>query len=371
MVQDYAPILNGVMWTQVALAATFIALRMYTRYFIIHNIGWDDIIMLVNLVSFIGYVVSITIGVGYGIGKKYAVVPPADYSKAMMWEAIGQGVCIMGIAASKGAVAVFLLRIVLKKWHIALLWFCIISTTVLCTITTTLLFVQCRPTAFLWDHTIEGGVCWLNFTAVGLTMGAWSAAMDFVLAILPWHVIMGLNMKRKEKLTVACGLSLGVFAGICSIIRTYELQALSSLDEYVYDTVPMLLWSSTEVLMTIICACIPVLRPLYVRLKYGSHGDSSGGRSHPLNDFDKKSSGMGSKAQSGAGSKVYMGPGEGVLRTTVKYHETDNASEESILREMNNERLPVQNFGPNDGIKRTDEIHVTSYDVKDPKASPV
>lgn len=34
--------------------------------------------------------------------------------------------------------------------------------------------------------------------------------MDFVLAILPWHVIMGLNMKRKEKLTVACGLSLGV-----------------------------------------------------------------------------------------------------------------------------------------------------------------
>lgn len=33
--------------------------------------------------------------------------------------------------------------------------------------------------------------------------------MDFVLAILPWHIIMGLNMKRKEKLTVAFGLSLG------------------------------------------------------------------------------------------------------------------------------------------------------------------
>lgn len=34
--------------------------------------------------------------------------------------------------------------------------------------------------------------------------------MDFVLAILPWHVVMGLNMKRKEKLTVAFGLSLGI-----------------------------------------------------------------------------------------------------------------------------------------------------------------
>lgn len=134
----------------------------------------------------------------------------------------------MGIAASKSSVALFLLRIVLLKWHKAILWFCIVSTTLMCTITTTLLFLQCRPAAFLWDHTIEGGVCWLDFTSVGLTMGgkratvevernavanpatAWSAAMDFVLAILPWHVVLGLNMKRKEKLTVAFGLSLGI-----------------------------------------------------------------------------------------------------------------------------------------------------------------
>lgn len=88
-----------------------------------------------------------------------------------MWEAIGQGICIMGIAASKGSVALFLLRIVLKKWHIAILWFCIASTTVLCIITTVLLYMQCKPTAFLWDQTIEGGYCWLYFTPVGLTMG--------------------------------------------------------------------------------------------------------------------------------------------------------------------------------------------------------
>ena len=90
----------------------------------------------------------------------------------------------MGIAASKGSVALFLLRIVVKQWHVGILWFCIISTTILCIITTALLYAQCIPTAFLWDRTIEGGYCWLNFTPVGLTMGAWSASMDFVLAIL-------------------------------------------------------------------------------------------------------------------------------------------------------------------------------------------
>jgi hypothetical protein len=124
-------------------------------------------------VTFIGYVGCISVGVRYGVGKKTADIVrlELDYSKAIMWEAIGQGICIMGISASKASVAIFLLRIVLKRWHIALLWACITSTTVLCIITTTLLFVQCKPSAFLWDHTIEGGYCWLNFTQVGLIMG--------------------------------------------------------------------------------------------------------------------------------------------------------------------------------------------------------
>ncbi|PVH93927.1 hypothetical protein DM02DRAFT_694622 [Periconia macrospinosa] len=338
-IQDYAPILNGVMWTQVVIAIVFIGARLYTRHYLINNIGWDDTIMVVNLVTLIGYVACISIGTTYGIGKKFAAVPTQDYPKAIMWEAIGQAICIMGIAASKGSVALFLLRIVIHKWHVVALWFCIVSTTIMCTVTTVLLFVQCKPTAFLWDQTIPGGVCWLNFTIVGLTMGAWSAAMDFVLAILPWHIIMGLNMKRKEKLTVAFGLSLGAFAGICSIVRTYELQALSSLNEYVYDTVPMLLWSSTEVLATIICACIPVLRPLYVKIKYGSRGESSSGRSYPLNSYGKndQTGGTGgngySHDRSKNKSKVYMGPGGSLLEPTVK-----QGSEESILREQN--RVP-------------------------------
>ena len=197
-VQDFGPTLNGVMWASVVIATAFVAARMYTRHYIINAIGWDDIIMVVNLVctailypfcidrsvlvfmkrdtdieqaTLIGYVACISVGVTYGIGRKFATVPPQDYSKAIMWEAIGQGICIMGIAASKGSVALFLLRIVILRWHKVALWFCIISTTIICIVTTVLLFLQCKPTAFLWDQTIAGGVCWLNFTIVGLFMG--------------------------------------------------------------------------------------------------------------------------------------------------------------------------------------------------------
>lgn len=77
----------------------------------------------------------------------------------------------VGIAVSKASVALFLLRIVLRKWHIALLWSVIVSTSIFSIITTTLLFLQCKPVSFLWNPTIPGGHCPINFTDVGISMG--------------------------------------------------------------------------------------------------------------------------------------------------------------------------------------------------------
>lgn len=77
----------------------------------------------------------------------------------------------------------------------------------------------------------------------------WFVVADFGFAILPWFVIWDLNMKRKEKITVAVGLSLGVLyvpsqvfrlfklptnvhhsAGICGIVRTVALDGLNATE---------------------------------------------------------------------------------------------------------------------------------------------
>lgn len=44
-----------------------------------------------------------------------------------------------------------------------------------------------------------------------LTNGvAYSAIVDFVLALLPWNIILKLQMKRIEKIGVAVAMSLGL-----------------------------------------------------------------------------------------------------------------------------------------------------------------
>ena len=113
------------------------------------------------------------------------------------------------------------------------------------------------------------------------------------------------------------------------------------------DTVPMLIWSATESTVTIMCSSIPVLRPLYVRIRYGSKGDSSGtgGSSYKLPMY-----GNNSTRKYGLGSS----PGiEGKASTTRQAVITyNNASDESILRDTKDQN------GIGRGIKRTDEISI-------------
>ena len=42
------------------------------------------------------------------------------------------------------------------------------------------------------------------------TCAGFSALMDLVLALLPWKLIWGLQMKTKEKLGVAVAMSMGI-----------------------------------------------------------------------------------------------------------------------------------------------------------------
>ena len=43
-----------------------------------------------------------------------------------------------------------------------------------------------------------------------LTAVGYSAAMEFVLALLPWKIIWKLQMKKKEKIGVALAMSMGI-----------------------------------------------------------------------------------------------------------------------------------------------------------------
>ncbi|KAM0549537.1 hypothetical protein ACHAPJ_009353 [Fusarium lateritium] len=349
------PMINAVLWVQVVIFAVFVGLRLYTRAKILHSVGADDYLVIVALVFQIIYSAFVTAGTQYGLGRKFAEVGNPDaYFKAVEMEIYSQVAGLMVIGLGKCAVGIFLLRIVRNPYQKAFIWAFLAGTVFLTLFSSIVVVVQCDPVQSSWDKRIKG-TCWIDFSKVGLTVGSWFVVADFCFAIFPWFVIWQLNMKRKEKITVACGLSLGVFAGICGIVRTVALNGLNA-NEYIYDTVDMLIWSATESTVTIMCSSIPVLRPLYVRFRYGSKGDSSGysggNSAYKLPMYGNHSA---RKYANGSmpGNDTIAGPS---ARTVITYN-ANNASDESILRDTK-----AQNSIS--GIRRTDEVQI-SYGQKD------
>ncbi|SPO04562.1 uncharacterized protein DNG_07247 [Cephalotrichum gorgonifer] len=96
--------------------------------------------------------------------------------------------------------------------------------------------------------------------------------MDFTLALLPWKILHGVQMKTKEKLGIVIAMSMGILAGIVAIVKTVKLPKLGSPD--IYNAADLVIWDITEATVTMIAACIPVLRILVRDLRstvrYGS-----------------------------------------------------------------------------------------------------
>ncbi|CAL5873401.1 uncharacterized protein PFLUO_LOCUS7680 [Penicillium psychrofluorescens] len=335
------PMTNAVLWVEAVIVAVFVALRLYTRKQILNSVGADDYLVLIALVLHITYTVFVTVSSVYGLGRLYAQVgDPAIYFTAVKYEVFSQVAGLMVIGVGKCAVGVFLLRIVRNKIQIWFIWGFLAATVFITLFASITVVIQCLPVQKTWNPTVKG-TCWLDFSKVGFTVGSWFVAADFAFAILPWFVVWDLNMKRKEKITVACGLSLGVFAGICGIVRTVALGGLNA-SEYI---LPMLIWSATESCVTVMCSTIPVLRPLYLRLRYGkdSQSGSSGNTSYKLPLYG---SGRNYGRLTKSGNEISAIVTDISYQKSPMQHKKNNTSDETILRGAA-------------GIERTDEVMVS------------
>uniref|UniRef100_A0A8H7NEJ2 Rhodopsin domain-containing protein n=1 Tax=Bionectria ochroleuca TaxID=29856 RepID=A0A8H7NEJ2_BIOOC len=322
------PMINAVLWTETAIAATFVLARCYTRRFILHSLGLDDYFLIISLLLLVTFSSCVAVGTSYGVGQRRADIAPEDYIEAMKWEVIAQGVSIFNLVASKGAVAFLLLRIVTQAWHKVYIWFCFVTNSIIATWCTIAVFIHCTPVDKIWNPNVEGH-CWLDLAKVALATSAYAVCIDFALGTVPCFIIWELNMKRKDKIVTICGLSLGVLAGICGILRTTAIQSLRSHEEYIYDTTNMLIYSGTENFVSALCASVPVIRALWTKVLYG-YASSNGSyqkRSHHLSDLnmgDAECAIRESAASPGIETRIYA---------TSFDESIENQSEETILRD--------------------------------------
>ncbi|KAH9206630.1 hypothetical protein DL95DRAFT_486690, partial [Leptodontidium sp. 2 PMI_412] len=319
------PVLVAVLWAENFISAIFIGLRLYTRTRIISRIGWDDYAVIATWLLVLGYAVTCTFSAAAGMGQHSGDLTTEMFAKSMFFILLAEAFGTLAIGVGKVAVALFLMCVIVSKWHKGILWFCIATMMALGALLVISIWVQCTPTRSLWDPRLAAErVCHLDFISLAKVFCGWAAAMDFFLALLPWIILWKINMKQKEKITVCTSLSLGVIAGVCGVIRTSNLDVLARTPDFHYTATDNFIWTATEITLTIVCVCIPSLRPLWVRLRGGS---SSGGY--------QEQTGLRSKSSNSFGLQ-YLQSKRGCTYTREVSHgegmgETDTESSKGIL----------------------------------------
>ncbi|KAL5375003.1 hypothetical protein DPSP01_011494 [Paraphaeosphaeria sporulosa] len=124
-------------------------------------------------------------------------------------------------------------------------------------------WLSCRPTAKLYNPFLEGK-CWPAYVTrnYGYFNAAFCTVVDFALALLPWKLLWGLQLKTKEKIGVGIAMSMGLLAGVCAIIKGVHLRDVTDAD-FFYTGKNVTIWTATETATAVIGACIPVLRVFF------------------------------------------------------------------------------------------------------------
>jgi hypothetical protein len=264
------PLLKQWIWFLTVFAFVFLALRVYCKIWRRRTLWIDDYILILSFVALFTSTVMLTVGVGYGIGLHYDDMRPT-YLPITAMLSYGAGFCAMVSGAwSKTSFAVTLLRITEGKmrWFV---WFIIVTVNVTIAVSATIMWITCWPVEKLWYPEVEGR-CWeksvgekyQNFAA------AYSGAMDIVLALLPWKIVWTAKIYKREKVGALLAMSVGVFSGVITFLKTLVLPEISDDDS---TTVNLKIYGTAEPAATIIAASIPVLRA-FIRRRYS--------RSQPL-----------------------------------------------------------------------------------------
>ncbi|KAK8022297.1 hypothetical protein PG993_013064 [Apiospora rasikravindrae] len=268
-IPNRGPELQAVCIALLVLAVTAVALRCYTRVFILRAFGLDDAVMVFATVSFILFTSSALTGVHYGTGRHHKDLDKVDIQQAMKyWWFCYIWYCITMIT-SKISIGVFLLRITVVKAHKWIIYVVLFLSVITGVVFFFVTLLQCQPLYYFWDKD-NPGTCLPPSIIAALTYlySAFSVLCDFTFALLPLHMIMGLQMRQSIKYSLVPILGMACVrhlrASIAVVVRFVFVHTFEDPD-FLWATLDIAIWSDVEQGLAICAGCLATLQPLIKR----------------------------------------------------------------------------------------------------------
>ncbi|KAG0646069.1 hypothetical protein D0Z07_8396, partial [Hyphodiscus hymeniophilus] len=245
------------------LAIISLGLRFQTRIFIMHAFGLDDgmcaggsihnEVMNTDCFSIAFFCISIQL-MKYGFGRHLWEVTAAQLGNYLKLLSPLVATYAWAPAFTKLSLLVLLHRLNPKFWFRMALYataFMIIGYTLSITLT---IAYPCSP---LKANT---GDCLNN---CGLWQAILNIITDFIILVLPLHMLYKLNLPLRQKLVVGSIFSTGIFVIAICIVRITYIMSLQNNPDVTYSQGRAAVWSSVELNIGILCNAVIVLKPFF------------------------------------------------------------------------------------------------------------
>ncbi|KAJ1331926.1 MFS transporter FHS family L-fucose permease [Microdochium nivale] len=312
---DRGPSVFVVTTATFVLATVFVVARMITRTFIVRRVSYDDHAMLVAWLVALGLSVAIIVGATKGLGRHDINIDPGDWDALRRTEYVFSVLYNPALMATKTSILIFYLRLSKNTERILRLasWLVLGIVNVAGVVLTLLNIFQCRPIDAAFDM-IDGAAYCIPILTEFICAAPINIVTDLAILALPLPVLTGMRLPLRQKVILILTFTLGVFVTIVDVVRIYYLQqAVMSVTpsvssnpaatfgdqpEFAWNASLSFMWSAVEVNVGIICACIPTLKPLIIRIlpamlfdPDGTRRPSSLGDSKPRTTSDRDGSG--------------------------------------------------------------------------------
>ncbi|KAF4995576.1 hypothetical protein FGRMN_5029 [Fusarium graminum] len=308
---DRGPAVFAVTTATLVLATVFVAARMVSRSFIVRNITWDDRVMV--LAWLIAFFLSFTIcfGVHNGLGRHDNDIDMARLPALRRCEYVFSILYNPALMATKTSILIFYLRLAKHTQRVLRFasWLTLAIVNIAGIILTFMNVFQCRPTQAAWDMNYDEHARCIPLLTEFICSSPVNIVTDLAILALPIPVLTGMRLPSRQKTILVLTFTVGIFVTVVDVVRIYYLQQAitaptsTSTDpqsrfggqtDFAWNASRSLMWSAVEVNVGMVCACVPTLKPLVLKLLPSMLYDPDGTRaSTPKgpNDSDSPSTG--------------------------------------------------------------------------------
>jgi len=137
---------------------------------------------------------------------------------------------------------------------------------------------QCRPISAAYSNT--EGKC-IDIVSMYLASAPVNVATDLAILLLPLPILTALRMESRQKVVLVTTFIVGGFVAIVDIVRIAYLQNALQISrlhvtrpndisgrppDFLYEISFTCMWSTVEVSVGLMCACVLVMKPLVMRV---------------------------------------------------------------------------------------------------------